>query len=149
VRFEHTIDINASPAQVWTILADVARWKDWTPTVKSFEWVNGDQLRVGAQARLDVDGAGNGIWTVTNVDEGRSFSWDNDTKGVHTVGGHVVDARDGGSRVTLILEQSGIMATLLRPMIARVSKRNLPIEAAGLKRASETRAASSGATVAS
>lgn len=141
MRFEHTIDINASPAQVWTILADVAHWKDWTPTVKSFEWVEGDTLAVGAKARLDLEGAGKGIWTVTNIDEGRSFSWENHTKGVRTVGGHVVDARDGGSRVTLILEQSGFMATLLKPMIARVSNRNLPIEAAGLKRASEAKVA--------
>jgi hypothetical protein len=141
VRFEHTIDINASPAQVWNILADVQRWPDWTPTVKSFEWVEGDGLALGVRARLDVDGAGKGIWTVTSLDEGRSFSWANVTRGVHTVGGHVVDSREGGSRVTLTLEQSGMMATLLRPLIARVSNRNLPIEAVGLKRASESRPA--------
>ena len=95
MRFEHTIDINASPAQVWNILADVARWTDWTPTVKSFEWLEGDRLAVGAKARLDLDGAGKGIWTVTSLDEGRSFAWANDTMGVHTVAGHVVDAREG------------------------------------------------------
>ncbi len=139
MRFEHTTDINASPAQVWAILADVARWKDWTPTVKSFEWLEGNTLAVGAKARLDVDGAGQGTWTVTSLDEGRSFSWDNHTRGVHTIGGHVVDSRDGGSRVTLTLEQSGLMATLLRPLIARVSNRNLPVEAASLKRASESK----------
>ena len=139
MRFEHTIDINASSAQVWNILADVARWTDWTPTVKYFEWVEGDRLAVGAKARLNLDGAGKGIWTVTSVDEGRSFYWANDTRGVHTIGGHVVDPREDGSRVTLSLEQSGFMATIFKPMIARVSNRNLPIEAAGLKRASESR----------
>lgn len=138
MRFEQTVDINASPDQVWNILADVQHWPDWTPTVKSFEWAEGDSLAVGARARLDLDGAGMGTWTVSEVDQGRSFSWTNNTRGVHTVGGHIVEPREGGSRVTLILEQSGLMATLLKPLIARVSKRNLPIEAAGLKRASES-----------
>ncbi|MGH2610003.1 MAG: SRPBCC family protein [Tepidiformaceae bacterium] len=141
MRFEHTIDINASPAQVWAILSDVARWSDWTPTVKSFEWVEGDTLAVGAKARVEVHGAPKGVWTVTNVDDGRSFQWVFDKYGTHTVGGHVVDPRDGGSRVTLTLEQTGFVATLLKPMISRVSRRNLPIEAEGLKRASESRVA--------
>ncbi|MEX0782405.1 MAG: SRPBCC family protein [Dehalococcoidia bacterium] len=141
MHFDHTIDIDASPAQVWNILADVARWAEWTPTMKSFEWVEGDTLAVGARVRLEVDGAPKGVWTVTDLDEGRSFTWMLDMLGVHTVGGHVVDPREGGSRVTLTLEQTGFVATLLKPLIARVSKRNLPIEAAGLKRASESRVA--------
>ena len=137
VRFDHTIDIDASPAQVWSILSDLPRWPAWTPTMKTFEWVEGDHLAVGAKARLQLDGAPKAVWTVTQLDEGRSFSWAADTMGVHTIGSHVIEPRDGGSRVTLTLEQTGLIAILLKPMIARVSKRNLPIEAAGLKRASE------------
>jgi carbon monoxide dehydrogenase subunit G len=137
VRFEHTIDIDASPAQVWSILSDLPRWPAWTPTVKSFEWVEGDRLALGAKVRLELDGAPKAVWTVTELDEGRSFSWSADTRGVHTVGGHVIEDREGGSRVTLSLNQSGFMATLLKPVIARVARRNLPREAEGLKRASE------------
>lgn len=141
MRFEHTIDIDASPAQVWAILPDVKRWPEWTPTMKSFEWVEGDMLVEGAKARLELDGAPRAVWTVTSLDEGRYFAWEADTRGVHTVGGHVVDPRQGGSRVTLSLEQSGFMATLLKPLIARVARRNLPLEAEGLKHRSESRSA--------
>lgn len=141
MRFEHTIDINASSAEAWAILADLQRWPEWTPTVKSFEWVEGDMLALGALARLGLDGAPKATWTVTNVDEGRSFTWEADTRGVHTVASHYIEPRDGGSRVTLTLDQTGFMATLFRPMISRVSRRNLQREAQGLKRASEAAAA--------
>lgn len=141
MHFEQTIDIDARPEDVWAVLSDVKRWGEWTPTVKSFEWVEGDILAEGAKARLELEGAPRAVWTVREVDEGQSFSWESNVRGVRTVGGHVIEPREAGSHVVLSLDYSGFMATLFRPMIARVSRRNMAMEADGLKRASEARSA--------
>ena len=142
MRFEETIDIAASPGIVWAVMSDLPKWPEWTETVKSLAWVSGNALAVGATARVALEGAPTDVWTVTEVQDGRSFTWELRSRGVHTVAGHEIEPRNGGSHVTLWIEQTGFVATLLRLYIARVSKRNLPIESAGLKRAAEAREAS-------
>ena len=141
VRFEHAIDIDAPPDRVWAVLSDLPRWGQWTSTVKSFEWVENDLLAEGAKARVELEGSPKAVWIVTSVDEGRSFVWEANIRGVHTSGGHHVEAREGGSRVTLTLDYRGFMSTLFKPMVSKVSRRNMTIEAEGLKRASEAAAA--------
>jgi len=48
--------INASPAAIWQVLADVERWPTWTPTVLEVEPLtsNGHKagLKVGARYRV-------------------------------------------------------------------------------------------------
>ena len=139
MRFEQTIDIAAPTDIVWSVMSDLARWPEWTGTVKSLQWVERDLLAEGAKARVAIDGAPTGVWTISEVDEGQSFTWENHARGVHSVAGHVIQPQAGGSHVTLWIEQTGFIASLLKPYISRVSKRNLPIEAAGLKRTSEAR----------
>jgi carbon monoxide dehydrogenase subunit G len=137
MRFEHTIDIDAPPDRVWAILSDLPPWGTWTTSVKSFEWVELDLLAEGAKARLELQGAPPAVWTVTSVDEGKSFVWEARIRGVYTVAGHYIAPRGGGSSLTLTLDQTGLLATLIKPMISKVSRRNMQIEAEGLKRASE------------
>lgn len=141
MRFEQVVDISAPPEMVWSVMADLPRWQEWSGTVQSFAWVEGDSLRQGATARLRLRGApGATVWTVTQVEEGRSFAWESRIRGVESVATHLIEPVAGGSRVTLAVEQIGLMATLFRPMLSRVSKQNLVLESEGLKRASEVRA---------
>ena len=52
-------------------------------------------------------------------------------KGVAT---HVIEPDGNGSKVTLTVDLSGIVATLFGPMIAGQSRKNVEMEAEGLKR---------------
>ncbi|MBI5949675.1 MAG: SRPBCC family protein [Chloroflexi bacterium] len=137
MRYERSIEIAAPPAVVWSILQDVSRWPEWTDSVRTVELIGDGPFGPGKRARLDVLGAPPAVWTVTAIDEGRSFTWESRARGVHTIAGHVIEPSGAGSRVTLTVEMSGLMASIFRPMIARVSRRNLAMEAEGLKRRSE------------
>lgn len=137
MRYERSIDITAPPDAVWSVLRDVPAWPRWTESITAAEWVSGNGLVVGARARLTVRGAGKAVWTVTAVDEGRSFTWESRVGGVRSAASHVIEAAPGGSRVTLAVDLTGLLATLLRPLVARTTRANLEAEAEGLKKLAE------------
>ena len=43
--------INASPAAIWQVLADVERWPTWTPTVLEVEPLTSNGAKNGLQSR--------------------------------------------------------------------------------------------------
>jgi hypothetical protein len=57
------------------------------------------------------------------------------------VAGHVIEPEASGSKVTLSITTRGLLAALFAPLIVRTSRRNMQIEAEGLKRRSEVLAA--------
>ena len=140
-RYEHTIYIQAPPSIVWDIWAKPSSASAWSPTFNAAEPLDADELAVGNRFRLDVRGAGRASraqWIVTDVQPGCSFAWSMSASGVRATGHHIVTAEPGdASRMQLIVEYSGPMAFLFRPMLARVARRNLPDEAAGLKKCAE------------
>lgn len=138
MHLEKEVQIEAQPGDVWSVLRDIRNWGDWTATVQSIETLDDGPLRPGLRARLDLSGAPRGVWTVNQVDEGHSFTWSSNLRGVKTVAGHVIEPSGTGTRVRLTLDMSGFAAVLFRPMIKKNSVRNLEIESAGLKRQSET-----------
>jgi hypothetical protein len=80
------------------------------------------------------------VWQVTEVEEGRSFTWVASSPGVRTVARHAVDADpEGGSRLTLTLEQEGPLAGLVGLLMGRQTRRYVRTEAAGLAAAAEER----------
>src|SRR5919107_4314511 len=91
MEVEQAIEVHAPPEVVWPIMADVARWPEWTASVTAAEWVEGDAMRVGAKARLRQPRLPVAVWTVAEVDEGRAFTWTSSGPGVRSVGVHQVE----------------------------------------------------------
>ena len=139
-RYEESIDIAAPPERVWDVLRDVERWPEWTPSMKSAELLNG-AMGPDGRARLNIAGAGGrpSDWTVTEWDEGRRFAWEaHIMPGFTSWADHRLEAKDGGTRVTLAVRMSGALAWPMWALfLGRVSRRNVGQEAAGLKRRSE------------
>jgi carbon monoxide dehydrogenase subunit G len=141
MRYERTQHIAAPPDVVWGVMTDIASWPSWTKSCSSAERLDSGPLRAGSEARLRLAGAPTTTWRVTSMDEGRSFVWESNARGVRTVASHaVMPSAGGGTDVRLAVEYSGVMATVFRWMLARVSERNLAWEAEGLARESERRA---------
>lgn len=140
VRYEKVIGIDAPPTTVWHLLTDVERWPEWTPTMKYVKRRESGPLALDSTADVDVDGAGKSTLRVTEYTHGRSFTWGSNVRGVRFAAAHILEPAGAGSRVTLWVEFTGIMATVFAPMLRRVSRRNVDIEAEGLKRRSEERA---------
>jgi hypothetical protein len=139
--FEQRVDIDAPPAVVFDVLTDVERWSEWTESIRSIERLESGPLGEGSTARVHVAGVPAGAFHVTAFDRGRSFVWSSKPMpGVTTDAGHEVEAAGAGSRVKLWVRTNGPLAWLLHPVMIRSAKRNVPLEAAGLKRRSEARA---------
>jgi len=139
VHVERTIDINAPPERVWAVMVDVERWPEWTESIRSVERLTGEPFGLASEARLRVKGAPEStVWRVTEYTERQSFTWETHARGVHSRASHVIDPEGDGSRVTLSVTNSGWPARLFAPFIAMIGRRNLRLEAEGLKRRCES-----------
>ena len=137
VYTEVTVDIDAPPEKVWAVIEDVERWPGWTKSVHDLSLTTEGPFGVGSSARIDLAGAAPSVWTVTEIEPGRMFVWESKAPGVLSVAAHAVEPRDGGSRVTLSVKNSGWLATILTPYLTWVGRRNLKWESEGLKRRCE------------
>lgn len=147
MQFETTVEVEAPAEAVWAALVDVGRWPEWTESMQDVRWLNGDGLRIGAQARIKQPRSPALTWTVTELDAGRGFGWEATSPGVITVGTHVVSpANDHASTLTLGLTQSGALAGLIGALTGARTRRFVQLEADGLKRAAEATAAGRAAT---
>jgi uncharacterized protein YndB with AHSA1/START domain len=136
MRFEHAIEISATPARVWEVYSDVERWHEWTASITSVELLDGP-LRVGARARVRQPKLPVAVWTVTAYDEGRSFTWTSGAPGLRTTGTHLVEPSGDGARGTARLDQEGLFGGLVGRLSRGLTERYLAMEAAGLKARSE------------
>jgi uncharacterized membrane protein len=142
IRVERTVNINAPPELVWSVMADVERWPEWTESMKSVERLESGEFGVGSKAKLKIRRSPNAnIWTVTELTANRSFTWETNSGGVKGVASHLIEADGGGSKATLTVDLSGPVATLFGWFIGGPTRENVEMEAEGLKRRSEEGAA--------
>ena len=137
MHFSTTITIAASPAIVWQVLTDAARWPEWTPTVTSVELLDPPPLRVGLRARIIQPKLPPAVFTVTELTEGHRFVWVTRSPGATVFADHSVVAEGSGSRVTLSVRFAGVLAWLVGWLTRNLNNRYLALEAAGLKQRSE------------
>jgi carbon monoxide dehydrogenase subunit G len=130
--FETSRHIEAPPAPVWQVLYDVARWPAWLPTVDSVERLDDGPLRVGSRARVRQPKLPRAVWQVTEVVEGRGFTWEADGPGLRTIGRHEVVPDGAGSKVTLSIEQTGPMGAVAALIWRRLTQRYIELEARSL-----------------
>lgn len=130
---ETSVSINADIRTTWSVLTDLERWPDWTPSVRAIEVLDAGAIAPGTRAKLELKGTPASTWTVTDVSEYRSFAWSASMRGVTSVANHVIEPYGTGVVVRLSLEFSGIGARLFRTMIRKTALANMEMEAAGLK----------------
>jgi uncharacterized membrane protein len=134
-----SVSIDAPPERVWRVLEDVERWPDWTESMVSIDRLDQGPLRVGSQARIRQPRMPVAVWTVTELEPLRSFTWENHSPLMVSSGGHAVEPdATGGSVVRLTFEQTGPAAGLVRALLGRRIRRYVELEADGLRRAAES-----------
>jgi hypothetical protein len=134
---EHAIHIDASPETVWTVTVDVERWPEWSPTVTSAQPVGGGPLRLGIEVRVRQPLQPAAMWVVVALERGRRFAWETRRPGLHMVATHDITPAGAGTTNVLRLEAGGLMATLLRPLLALAFRRALAAENRGLRKRCE------------
>ena len=135
--FQISIDIAAPPEIVWSVMEDAEHWHEWTPSVRSIRFLDPKPVRVGTRALIRQPRFPPAVWTMTELDPGRSFVWKSGAPGMRVFGHHSVDPMPGGSRATLRLYYQGALGGLFARMTRRITNRYLGYEANGLKARSE------------
>ena len=108
-----------------------------SPSVSEAKRLDTGHFDVGSRVRLRQPRLPVAVWTVEEVEPGRSFTWPSGRPGFRSTGRHLVERRRGGSRVTLELEQRGVVGELVGRWMAGLVDRYVNLEAVGLKRRSE------------
>ena len=141
---ERTVLIAAPSGLVWDVVADVERWPEWTPSVRSLD-LEGEALGPESRARIGLRGSLVATaWRVTEFVPPRSFTWESAiVPGVTAVATHVVVPAADATQVTLGVEYRGPLAAIVGALLGATTRRNVEDEAAGLKRVCEERASAS------
>jgi uncharacterized protein YndB with AHSA1/START domain len=134
---EVSVDIDASPERVWSVLMDVERWPEWTASMTKVERLDAGDLAVGARVRIRQPRLPVVVWQVSALEPGGYFAWSNKSPGASTVAGHRVAPNGAGSRVTLSIDQRGWIVPILRLFFGGLTRRYVEMEANGLKAAAE------------
>ncbi|RKN49110.1 SRPBCC family protein [Micromonospora endolithica] len=138
MRFEADTEVDADPARVWAVLVDVEGWPDWTPSVRRVHRPEPGPLTVGATALVEQPKLRPARWRVTELTDGRSFTWVSTAPGVRSRGEHrVVPLPDGRTRVELAIDQAGPLAGPVGWLYGDLVRRYLRQELDGLRRRCE------------
>ena len=139
VVVQRSIDIDAPTSAVWAVISDVERWPEWTASVSSVRRSRTGPLTVGEQVVVSQPRLPTLTYTVTGVEDGRSFTWEAGNAVSRGVGEHVLTPRiGGGCTATLRVTQRGPAARLVGALLDGLSRRYVRMEAEGLKRRSES-----------
>ena len=130
--FEATRHIDAPPHVVWPVIFDVAHWPDWLPTISSVERLDEGPLRIGSRTRVAQPTLPKAEWEVTELDEGRLFTWEAAGPGMRSIGRHEVVPDGDGSLVRLSIEQTGPMGWVAATVWRGLTQRYVALEAESL-----------------
>lgn len=140
--FSITVDIAAPPDRVWAVVADVERWPEWTPTVTQVKRLERGPLTLGSRTRIRQPRLPPAVWQVSELVEGRSFTWISRSTGVRVTARHSVEPSAQGTRAVLSLRFSGLLGPLIARLTRGLNERYLAIEGKGLSERSIGAAAS-------
>src|SRR5947209_3194654 len=137
-HFHTTVDIEAPPDRIWTALRDIEHWSEWTPIVSSIRQLDPGPLAIGTRAIVRQPKLLPARWRVTDVEEGRGFTWITVGPGFLVTARHYIEGAGNRSRVTLSLDFFGPVGAVVARLIRGLNARYLALEAQGLKKHTET-----------
>ena len=127
------VNIEASPELVWAVMHDIESWPTWTPTVTSIRRLEPGRFGVGSRALVRQPSLRPATWQVTDIDEGRSFTWVTRAPGVQVAARHSIEPSPAGSKVILSITFSGLWGAEVGRLLRHLSQQYLNAECLGLK----------------
>ena len=131
-----------SAAAAWQALTEVTAWPTWTTSVIAvvpLDEETNPHPRLGRRYEVRQPGMRPLVWKVTEIHEGKSFTWQTTMPGLTLVGRHWVDIHpDGTTAVANSIEHRGPLARVVRALTGRRTRRYLELEIAGLAQASRS-----------
>ncbi|HEX2850389.1 MAG TPA: SRPBCC family protein [Acidimicrobiales bacterium] len=139
---DSSIEIEAASSVVWDVFTDAERWPEWTASVTRVVALDGPGIAVGRRFEIKQPRMPNLVWTVTAVEPGASWTWEQRSPGGRTLATHEVVAVDEArTLVRQQIDQRGPIGTLVGFVMRSFTTRYLAMEAEGLKARCEHAAA--------
>jgi len=141
MEIKESIEIRSTPAQVFRLYRDAARWTDWDPEVRCASLPGG--LELGAKGWLKPRVGPKANIQIVEMTEGMSFSAQSRLPLCRMEFGHLLTEKEGGTVATHWVEFSGPLSFLFRYLVGRSIQASLPNTMQGLKKFSEAQASCS------
>ncbi len=116
MKFESSVEIDASLETIWAEVKDPEEWSQWVPSIKKVEKISKDPLGVGAQVRVT---AKSGItvrllMTITEFVPGQRVIMNGKILGTKLIRSYTLEPLNHKTRFTASGEVSGPTAWLIR-----------------------------------
>jgi hypothetical protein len=119
-------------------MKDVERWPEWTPSMSKVELQQPGEVHVGSRVRITQPKFPAAVWTVTKVEPNRYLEWRSTAPILTSTGEHRLDPEGGGVRLTLAIEQTGLLVPILKLFYKKTILEYLDLEAKGFKMRAES-----------
>ena len=116
MKFENSVDIDASPETIWAAVNNPKEWSQWVPSIKKVERISegplgvGSQLRITAMAGITVKL----LMTITEFVLGQRVVMQGKILGTKLIRSYVLEPRNQKTRFIASGEVSGLLAWLVR-----------------------------------
>jgi hypothetical protein len=137
MRHVVTTSVDAPAELVWRTILDVTKWSEWTPTVTEVRVHGGGELKLGSVATIRQPKQPDRDWTVTELTDGRSFTWTSSGLGLRFAAEHTVTGGERGATVELAFSMAGPLAPLAKLVAGKAIRWAVDTEAASLKKRCE------------
>ncbi len=138
MRYVHEEIVHAPATRVWQLLVDVEGWPAWTKSMREIKRLEDGPLAVGSRSRVTQPKGRPMIWTVTQLEPIREFTWVATQPGLSLQAVHRIDEAGDGVRTTLEFIGTGPLAWPANLAGGSRIRSYLDMESAGLKRAAES-----------
>lgn len=136
------LTVDAPADLVWRIYSDIEHWPDWTDSVRTVRFLEGEAISVRARVEIKQPRLPLLEWVVTEVEDGRAWTWVASSLGSTTLAHHLlVPLDDSSTRVEQRIEHSGVLGRRVGALLEGQTRRYLDMEGRGLKLRCEARAA--------
>lgn len=138
-HYQSSVLVHAPAERIWRVLSDVEQWQQWTASITRIEALSGDTFAPGARFRILQPRLKPAIWTITELQPGRRFTWESKQPGIRVVGDHLIETQPQGCKLSLSVTFAGPLGGLVGWLGGKLTQRYIAMEAEGLKRRVEGR----------
>ena len=138
MNLRHSLHIDAPPTRVWEFTVDVEALPDHTRTMTDVTKLGPGPLTVGSTVRIKQPAQRSKVWTVTEFEPSKRFSWTTKSAGTTMTASHDLVETPNGTTNTLSVDLEGRLAPLVGALVGRPIRRAIAIENRALKTAAES-----------
>ncbi|MGH3562462.1 MAG: SRPBCC family protein [Mycobacterium sp.] len=137
MRYVREERVDASAERVWQLLIDVEGWPAWTESMREINRLDDGPLVVGSRSRVTQPKGRPMVWTVTELEPMRNFTWQAAQPGLSFEAVHRIEDAGDHVRTTLEFAGSGPLGWLGFLVAGSRIRSYVDMESTGLKRAAE------------